>query len=180
MVYEYEINGKMLKTGDIISTGDGNNSIYSLGFRLLGAVIPGKVDHSLLYIGPDGLCVESGIFGVVTFNAEHVWDSERTFPDRMLIDSFYAASSVFPGRGIASDDETRIREFVRAYAIGSVGKPYNFDFFHPDIESRVYCSQLVYLAYKHAGIDLNVGTSGIPGTDRIVFPQEILDNTTQI
>ena len=180
MVYEYTINGRRLKSGDIISTKDGDNSIYSLGFTLLGCLIPGKVDHTVIYVGPDGLCVESGMRGVISFQAAKRWNSKKMFKDRQLIDTFYAASSVFPGRGFSPADEQIARTFVREYVLGSVGKSYNFNFLDPDNESCVYCSQLAYLAYKKAGIDLNVGNTGVPGIDRIVFPQEILQNTTLI
>jgi uncharacterized protein YycO len=180
MVYEFVINGRHLKTGDIISTKDGNNSIYTLGFHILGLMIPGTVDHTVMYVGPDGLCVESGMRGVIAFNAATKWNSDAMFKERGLADEFYAASSVFTRNDISTDEEKTIRDFVRAYVLGSVGKPYNFDFLHPDTESRVYCSQLAYLAYKKAGINLNVGTFVIPGFDNIVFPQEIFDNTNLI
>ena len=180
MVYEYIINGRRLKSGDIISTKDGNNSIYSLGFILLGHLIPGKVDHTVIYVGPDGLCVESGMRGVISFQVAGRWNSKKMFKERGLIDTFYAASSVFRGRGLSQADEQSARTLVRAYVLGSVGKPYNFNFLDPDTESCVYCSQLAYLAYKKIGIDLNVGSSGIPGIDRIIFPQEILQNTMLI
>jgi hypothetical protein len=180
MVYEYTINGRRLKSGDIISTTDGNNSIYSLGFVLLGHLIPGEVDHTVIYIGPDGLCVESGMRGVISFRAGRRWSSKKMFKERGLIDTFFAASSVFAGRGLSPTDEQLARTFIRAYALGSVGKPYNINFLDPDTESCVYCSQLAYLAYKKVGIDLNVGSSGIPGIDRIIFPEEILRNTALI
>jgi hypothetical protein len=177
MFYEYAINGRHLKSGDIISTKDGDNSIYSLGFRLLGALIPGKVDHTVIYVGPDGLCVESGMRGVISYNAEAVWNSDRMFGERGLRDTFYAASSVLAGRGYSAAEEDAIRTKVREYVLGSIGKEYNIDFFEPDREDKVYCSQLAYLAYKKAGINLNVGTFPIPGFNKIIFPQEILDNT---
>ena len=182
MVYEYTINGKTLKSGDIISTKDGNNSIFSLGFTLLGHLIPGKVDHTVIYAGPDGLCVESGMRGVITFESGPQWNSDATFKQRGLIDTFYAASSVFGKGDFSPEDEYMMRIFIRAYALGSVGKPYNFNFFNPDIESSVYCSQLAYLAYRKIGINLNTGTSiiPIPGVDRIVFPEEVLENTAVI
>ena len=182
MIYEYTINGRRLKSGDIISTKDGNNSIYSLGFTLLGHLIPGKVDHTVIYTGPDGLCVESGMRGVISFQAAKRWNSKKMFKDRGLIDTFYAASSVFAGRGLSPANEQFARKFVRTYVLGSVGKPYNFNFLDPDNESCVYCSQLAYLAYKKVDIDLNVGSLGIPipGIDRIVFPQDILRNSTLI
>jgi hypothetical protein len=179
-VYEYSINDRLLKTGDVISTKDGANSIYSLGYRALGALIPGEVDHSVLYVGPGGLCVEAGMFGVITFSAADIWDSKEMLAERGLLDTFIAASSVLAGRGLSSEEEYAAREFVRAYALGCVGKPYNMDFLHPDNERALYCSQLVYLAYKKVGIDLNIGTSRITGKwcEIIVSPQEIYDNST--
>jgi hypothetical protein len=182
MIYEYTINGRKLKSGDIISTTDGNNSIYSLGFTLLGHLIPGEVDHTVIYVGPEGLCVESGMRGVISFKAEKQWDPKKAFKERGLIDTFFAASSAFGGRKFSATDEQHARIFVRAYVLGSVGKPYNFNFLNPDTESCVYCSQLAYIAYKKVGINLNTESSGIPipGVDRIVFPMEILQNTTLI
>jgi hypothetical protein len=67
MVYEFTINGMRVKTGDILSTSDGTNSLYSIGYIVLGKLIPGDVDHSILYLGPEGLCVEAGIYGVILF-----------------------------------------------------------------------------------------------------------------
>jgi len=50
MVYEFTINGRHVKSGDVLSTSDGTNSIYSVGYMALGKLIPGDVDHS------DSLC----------------------------------------------------------------------------------------------------------------------------
>jgi len=182
MIYEFTINGRKVKTGDVISTSDGTNSIFSLGYRILGKLVPGDMDHSVLYVGPEGLCVEAGIYGVITFNASPEWDSEEMFAQRGLLDTFRAASSVLKSRGLLETEENAIRIFVRAYALGCVGKPYNINFLDPDGERALYCSQLVYLAYKKVGIDLNVGKSDIAGRwfDKVVFPQEIFDNSTEI
>jgi uncharacterized protein YycO len=86
---------------------------------------------------------------------------------------------VLGNRGLSVADEDAVRVFVRAYALGCVGKPYNINFLDPDNERAIYCSQLVYLAYKKAGIDLNIGKTGTQGKwfDKVVFPQEILDNS---
>lgn len=182
MVYEFTVNGRRVKTGDVISTSDGTNSIYSIGYRLLGEVIPGEVDHSVLYVGPGGLCVEAGVYGVITFTAGSSWDSEKMLAERGLLDTFRAASSILANRGLSAGEEEAVRSFVRAYALGCVGKPYNLNFLDPDNEKALYCSQLVYLAYKKAGIDLNVGKTGVTGKwfDRVVFPQEILDSSVVI
>jgi hypothetical protein len=120
---------------------DGTNSIKSLSFRVLGAAIPGDIYHSVLYVGPGGLCVEAGIFGVTSFTATETWNSDETFATRGLLDTFVAASSVLSGHGLSSDEEDTARSFVRAYALGCVGKPYNLDFLHPDNERAMYCSQ---------------------------------------
>lgn len=182
MIHEFVICGRKAQTGDVISTSDGTNSIYSFGYRLLGKLIPGEVDHSVLYVGPGGLCVEAGIYGVIAFEASQGWDSAEMLAERGLLDTFRAASSVLANRGLPPEEEKDVRSFVRAYALGCVGKPYNINFLDPDNERALYCSQLVYLAYKKVGIDLNVGRSGIGGKwfDRVVFPQEILDHSTVI
>lgn len=179
MVYDYVINGYPLKSGDIISTKDGNNSIYSLGYALLGQLVPGKVDHTVIYVGPEGLCVEAGMRGVISFQAESQWDSNLMFRNRGLVDTFFTASSAL-STGKQTTDEQLARAFIRGYILGSVGKPYNFNFLDPDTEYCVYCSQLAYLAYKKIGIDLNEGTAGLPGVGNIVFPADILGGTTII
>lgn len=146
MVYRFSINGCQLKSGDVIFTKDGTNSVYSLSYWALGKLIPGEVDHSVLYVGPGGLCVEAGIFGVISFTADDRWDARTMFAERGMLDSFIAASSVLAGRGLSAGDEYAARSFVRAYALGSVGKPYNMNFLQPESEWALYCSQLVYLA----------------------------------
>lgn len=182
MIYQNTINGKNLKTGDIIFTKDGTNSIYSLGYKILGALIPGAVDHCVLYVGPGRLCVEAGIYGVITFDSGESWNSEAMFKTRGLMDTFYDASSVLAGKGLSTGQEEAARSFVRAFALGCVGKPYNINFLDPDNERAIYCSQLIYLAYKKVGIDLNVGKSENKGKwfDKVVFPDEILRETTPV
>lgn len=182
MIHEFVVCGRTVQTGDVISTSDGTNSNYSLGYRLLGKLIPGETDHSILYVGPGGLCVEAGLYGVIAFEAGTGWDSVEMLAERGLLDTFRAASSVLGNRGLPPKEEKEIRSFVRAYALGCVGKPYNINFLDPDNERALYCSQLVYLAYKKVGIDLNVGCSGVAGKwfDRVVFPQEILDHSEMI
>ena len=61
MIYDYEINGVPVRTGDLICTTDGNDSPISGQFWfLIGMLIPGDVDHIVVYTGPQGRCVEAG------------------------------------------------------------------------------------------------------------------------
>lgn len=182
MIYEHMLNGRKLRTGDVVFTKDGTNSIYSLGFMVLGELVPGDVDHCALFIGPGGMCVEAGIHGVITFDAGDTWNSDEMFKTRGLVDTFHSATSILAGKGMTPEQEDAVRIFVRAYVLGCVGKPYNINFLDPDNERAIYCSQLVYLAYKKVGIDLNVGNSGVMGKwfDKVIFPEEILKCTQVI
>jgi len=67
MIYDYEINGLPVKTGDLLCTSDGDwGSILGVFWRVVGAFIPGKVDHIAVYVGPRGRCVEAGMQGRVS------------------------------------------------------------------------------------------------------------------
>ena len=70
-----------------------------------------------------------------------------------------------------------MRTAVASYALAQVGKPYNLNFLNPETEDSFYCSQLAYKAYQSIGIDLNTGLAmeQLPGTNQIVYPQEIWD-----
>ena len=53
MAYSFAINGLALKTGDLICTVDGGGPVIPGEFwRLIGKIIPGEVDHIVIYIGP--------------------------------------------------------------------------------------------------------------------------------
>ncbi len=69
MIYSYEMNGLKLQTGDLICTTDGGGeNIEGQFWRLIGKLIPGDVDHIVVYVGPGGRCVEAGAKGkVITF-----------------------------------------------------------------------------------------------------------------
>jgi len=66
---------------------------------------------------------------------------------------------------------------VASYALSQIGKPYNLNFLNSDTEESFYCSQLAYKAYQQVGIDLNTGLAmeQLPGTNAIIYPQEIWD-----
>jgi hypothetical protein len=181
MIYEYKINGLTLQTGDLICTTDGATNIDIRGqfWRLLGKIIPGDVDHIVIYVGPDGRCVESGAKGkVITFEIkDNTWDYKKMLEERGIIDTLYGAAYPLQGKNINRTEIIRIREEVAAYCLqqAKLEKPYNMNFLNSDTEDAFYCSQLAYLAYRKQGINLNTGEgiTEIPGTESIIFPQEI-------
>ncbi len=178
MIYTTEINGLQLKTGDILCNTDGRPDILPGQFwRLLGKILPGDVDHIVIYLGPGGRCVEAGALGVITFDVENgVWDAEKMMSNRgLLVDSLFGVVSPLTGLGLPAEEEERIREDIAAYCLAQVGKSYNLNVFDPEMESAFYCSQLAYKAYQRHGINLNagMGVEAVPGTEKIVYPQEI-------
>lgn len=178
MIHTFEIEGLLVQTGDIICTSNGKPDILPGEFwRLVGRLVPGDVDHVLMYVGPQGRCVEAGSRGVITFEIPGpIWDTERMARQRgLLFDSFYGIASPLEGQGLAEEEEMELRSTVARYCLDQVGKPYNLNFLNAETEASFYCSQLIYKAYQQVGIDLNTGMSmeQLPGTNAIVYPQEI-------
>ncbi len=188
MVTEYEIDGLKLKTGDLICTSDGGaGSIDGQFWRLVGKLIPGDVDHIVVYVGPDGRCVEAGAKGkVVFFNIRNNrWNAICMRDERgPLIDRFYGIAYPLAERTWAEGEEEAVRSKVAAYCIEQAErqKPYNLNFLDSATDSAFYCSQLAYKAYLGVGIDLNTNKSipHIPGTESIVFPQEIWEGCSHL
>ncbi len=179
MVHTYQINGMALQTGDIVCTMNGKPDILPGEFwRLVGRLVPGDVDHVAIYVGPDGRCVEAGARGVISFNVPSGhWDAERMARQRgHLFDTFYGIASPLDTFGI-SEEEQSARKTVAKYVLAQIGKPYNLNFLNAETEESFYCSQLAYKAYQSIGINLNTGLAieQIPGTNQIVYPQEIWD-----
>lgn len=178
MIYTYEIEGVPFRTGDLICTQDGAGEILPGQFwRLLGRLVPGEVDHVVIYLGPGGRCIEACGPGVITFEVEggH-WDGPEMMSQRgLLVDTFYGGVYPLEDRGLAETEQVSIREDVAAYCLAQVGKPYNINYLNSETEEAFYCSQLAYKAYQRHGVNLNTGVAipDIPGTKSIVFPQEI-------
>jgi len=178
MIHTYQIHGLPLQTGDIICTMNGKPDILSGEFwRLVGRLVPGDVDHTVIYLGPRGRCIEAGAKGVVTFEIhDGVWEPERTMPERgLLVDTFYGVSYPLDGIGFSAEEERQARLTVADYCLAQVGKPYNLNFLNAERDDAFYCSQLAYKAYQRVGINLNTGLvmENLPGTNLIVYPQEI-------
>ena len=178
MIYRFKINGVPLQTGDLICTTDGGSVIVAGEFwRLVGKLVPGPVDHIVVYVGPGGRCVESGLGGVHLFEATDPWDAEAMLSQRFFPDQFYGIAYPLKGKGLSPEQETRIRESVAAYCLAQAEarKPYNVNYLDSQTEEAFYCSQLAYKAYLPHGIDLNTGQEipDLRGTRSIIFPQEI-------
>ena len=178
MIYEHEINGVKLRTGDIICTHDGGEPILVGQFwRFVGNLVPGDVDHVAIYVGPGGRCVEAGVKGVIAYDVGcNTWDSVKLQDQRgPVADSFYGASFPVEGSGLSEGRKTAVRENVAAYCLAQLGKHYNLNFLNSKTEDSFYCSQLAYVAYLKNGIDLNtdLGVPHVPGSHSIIFPQEL-------
>ena len=179
-VYSESLHGLAITSGDLICTTSGVDDILVGEFwRFLGRLVPGEVDHVIVYLGPDGLCVEAGPRGVnlfVFFDGE--WVSKKMIEQRgPYVDRLVGIAYPLAGRGFSSGMEHSIREQMRNFCLSQAKKkkPYNLNFFNPDTEDAFYCSQLPYQAYIQHGINLNTGL-GLPdliGSEAIIFPQEI-------
>jgi hypothetical protein len=183
MVHTYEIDGLPVKTGDLICTRDGGDSILAGQFwRFIGKLVPGDVDHIAIYTGPGGKCVEAGAKGcVVSFEVyDGTWDSERMMDQRMIEDDLYGIAYPLEGKAQSQEEEALIRQSVAEYCLcqARARKPYNINFLNSSTDDAFYCSQLAYKAYLRHGIDLNTGKSvgALPGTGSIVFPQEVWES----
>jgi cell wall-associated NlpC family hydrolase len=180
MIYTYQIEGIAVQTGDIICTMNGKPDILPGEFwRFVGRLVPGDVDHVAIYLGPQGRCVEAGALGVIKFTVfDGLWNTERMARRRgHLFDTFYGVASPLDGLGVSEEEEQQMRKTVASYCLAQLGKPYNLNFLNAETEDAFYCSQLAYKAYQQVGIDLNTGLAmeQLPGTNNIVYPQEIWD-----
>ena len=180
MIYSYEIEGLTVQTGDVICTRNGKPDILPGEFWLLvGLLVPGDIDHVVIYLGPEGRCIEAGSRGVTPFSVQDgIWDAEKMTAERgFLIDTFHGVVSPFKNLKLPEDDEIRQRKIVADYCLSNIGKPYNLNFLNAETDRSFYCSQLAYKAYQQVGIDLNTGLAmeQLPGTNAIIYPQEIWD-----
>ncbi len=184
MVHECVMEGLRVQTGDLICTRDGGtDDIKGQFWRLIGKLLPGDVDHIVVYVGPGGRCIESGATGkVIAFDvAQGRWDAATMTGQRgQLIDELYGAAFPFEGKGLSEDGLAAARERVARYCEEQIGKPYNLNFFNSASDDAFYCSQLAYKAFLREGIDLNtgIGVPDIPGTQNIIYPQEIWEGCT--
>jgi uncharacterized protein YycO len=181
-VYTYQIDGLMVRTGDLICTNttEGEPAFNRLVSQLIGTINPGEVDHIAVYVGPGGRCVEArDKYGVFTFDIEgNTWYSSKMVEQRGVRDNLYGIAYPLAGLKLSQEEEDGIRKRAAMYCIRQAEshKPFNFVLLDSATENAFYCSQLAYKAYLKEGIDLNTG-KGLPplspGMENIIFPQEI-------
>ncbi len=174
MVFEETLEGKTIRSGDIIATVDGGASLYGFLFKLIGIIVPGRPDHVAVYLGPDGMCVEAGPRGVNQFRFfDAHWDTEKMLGQRSIVDSLYGLRSLIEGRVTDVGSEKAIRSEIHRYVLEQVGKPYNIFFCDPYREDSFYCSQLVFSAYRKVGIAIQFGIIHPAFHVNIVTPEDV-------
>lgn len=187
MIYSYRLNGLSVKTGDILCTSDGSDDgWFGRLWQMIGYLVPGKIDHVIMYIGPEGRCVEAGGRGVIEFTMPgRRWDATHVAKTRLLADRLVGVAYPLQGLAISSAEEERIRTAVATYCLDHIGKPYNPNFLNLVTNEAFYCSQLIYLAYREAG-GIDIGTTPVTQLSKqregeesqpvIVLPTTILEN----
>lgn len=178
-LHSHTLNGLPLRTGDVLCTFDGRHgTLFARLWRLMGLLIPGEIDHCVIYVGPEGRYVESTARGVILFDMPgDTWDPLLRARKRLLVDNLVGIAYPLEGRGFNPSEEAEIRRGVAAYCLDKAARnaPFNYNIFNPYTDGAFYCSQLVYRAYLTHGVDLNTN-QGVPSTpilDKVVFPQEI-------
>ena len=102
MIYEYEISGLKLQTGDLICATDGDDADLNGQFwRLLGKLMLGDVEHIVVYVGPGGRCVEAGAKGMVIAldMIGSTWDSRKITEQGGGCSLMRSMGSLIPSRG---------------------------------------------------------------------------------
>jgi hypothetical protein len=180
MIYRYRVDGLWLTTGDLIcTTSDWPRSAMMHLLRPLEWCMPGAVKHVIVYVGPDGRCVEAGPRGVIEFQVTgHTWAGERMRRQRGgLTGQLYGVTYPLRGTAYSPHEQMRIRAAVADYCLSQAAarKPYNWRFWDSEREDAFYCSQLAYKAYQPFEVNLNseYGVPDLPLLRSVVFPQEV-------
>ena len=141
MIYTYRINGLLVQTGDIICTTDGERGIIPGEFwRLIGKLVPGAVDHIVIYVGPRGRCVEAGAKGVITFEVEgNTWVAREMTEQRgPLIDTFYGVAYPLGGKGYSEEGDPFVIPLSCVYDLQNLVSGSNYPI-KRHVEAQVQC-----------------------------------------
>jgi cell wall-associated NlpC family hydrolase len=179
MIYSETMNGLAVTTGDVICTTNGTpNSLLGRAWQIVGLFVPGYIDHTILYVGPKGGCIEATAQGVIYFEMpQPTWAAERVAGTRLLHDTLVGVAYPLQGHKLAPQRESAVRQQVADFCRAQLGKPYNLNYFAPALDDAFYCSQLIYQAYAEVGIDLLQGHKTADDGDRplVITPQMIWD-----
>ena len=187
MIYTHTFNGLTVQTGDILCMRNGARyNWFSRLWSMVGYLVPGRVDHTVLYIGPEGRCIEAIAKGVSEFTMPgNRWDAGQLGSTRLYYDTLIGGAYPLQGLGLSSQEERRIRTGVADYCLAQVGKPYNANFLNTVTDEAFYCSQLIYLAYCDVGVDLGVSPVQLLTEPRdaqskplLILPNALMDNCT--
>lgn len=179
MLHDHLIDGLPVRTGDVLCLRDGTDrTLYGRVWQAIGALVPGEVDHCVLYVGPGGRFVEANVYGVSVLDMPGAtWNAHALVRKRILLDSLVGIAYPLSGRGLQPAEEDRIRLAVANYCLAqaAANRPFNFDLFNANRPDRTYCSQLIAEAYRGEGIELdtNIGVPTAPIFAHAVFPQEL-------
>ena len=86
MIHTHTFNNLTVQTGDILCTRDGtDHNWFGRLWHMIGYLVPGHIDHAILYVGPGGRCIEAGGKGVIEFDMPGTsWDSPKVAAKRLL------------------------------------------------------------------------------------------------
>jgi hypothetical protein len=177
-VYDFSFNGLPVTTGDVLCMTDGEDgSARGALWGALSSVVPGSIDHCIVYVGPEGRCVESGAGGVIVYDMPSTWDAKKLSLKRHLFDRIHGVAYPLANRNLSPEQEASTRIAVAQYCLDQARarKPYSFRFRQINREDAFYCSQLVYVAYRKQGIDLSKfeGRGVLSRMSGVVFPATI-------
>lgn len=177
-LHTFRFRGIEVCTGDVLCTTDGlPGSAYGRFWQAVGWLMPGAIDHCVIYTGPGGRCVEAGGNGVIAYEMDADWDASPLAKRRALLDRLHGAVFPLAESSLAPDELRRVRLGIANYALDEAAKgaPYNYNFFDTVTTRRYYCSQLVYQAYAANGITLPRAAGADRGRllGRVAFPREI-------
>lgn len=159
---------KVLEPGDVLFMGD--NSLFSR------FVVPKKWKHAVIYLGPEFLIRQN--FGVHSEIYSSLAPYYETGNEILLLDSSSVGVSVRDVREFGfhsvvafSPDLDRFgKQEVLSFAIGQIGKPYDFTFSKKD--ESFYCSELVLKSFTEVGFDLE--NSRLVGVKEVILPNDLV------
>jgi hypothetical protein len=112
MVYRYVFNGLSVETGDLLCMTDGDqDDLQGQFWRVLGTRLPGPIDHIVIYLGPDGRCIEAGPNGMGLFEmTTSNWSAKPLAKQRgRLHDRLHGAAYPLQGREPVIENELHLR-----------------------------------------------------------------------